>query len=124
MSLVEDGGNTKFYKRKGDKMKIGEANLKEVVYGFYKGRFYHVNIQFYEIVNATAIKETLFQQYGEGYRGNRFVETYLWDGTNVNVLLDYSEISKKGKVFYFYTPIAKEQNADSTEGSKKGASDL
>lgn len=124
MSLVEDGGNSKFYKKKGDKMKIGNADLDTLAYGFYKGRFYYVIIRFNEIINASAIKETLFQQYGEGYRGNKFVENYLWTGTDVNIMFDYNEISKKGKVFYFYKPIQQQENSDNANDSKKGASDL
>jgi len=35
MSLSEDYGNSKFYLRKGEKLKIGDADIDRIGYGFY-----------------------------------------------------------------------------------------
>lgn len=124
MGIVEDGGDSKYYIKKNDKMKIGDAELERVVYGFYKGRFYFVLIEFKGLVNYLSIKETFQQLYGEGYRPNRFMEEYVWFGSTVDISLEYKEILKKGTAIYFFKPIIDEKKADMKEKAKKGSGDL
>ncbi|MBE3099009.1 MAG: hypothetical protein IMZ44_17990 [Planctomycetes bacterium] len=78
MVLIEENGNCKLYQRTGDKLTIGEAKLKKAVYGFYKGRFYSVNIDVEGSSNWTALKEATFAVYGEGEKPNEFSEGWYW----------------------------------------------
>jgi len=124
MSLSEDYGNSKFYFRKGDKLKIGDADIDRIGYGFYKGRFNKLFIIYKGSLNFTKLKDTFFDQYGQGSKPNRFMEQYYWVGETVSISFEHSEITQKGKIFYTYDPISNEKEADSKEKAKNGAKDL
>lgn len=124
MKLMEDDRNTKFYVRKNDKMKIGEAEIERVYYRFYKGRFSGVIIIFTSSSNLSKIRETFFQLYGSGINPNQLMENYYWIGSNVNIALEYKEIIGKGTIVYQYNPITTEEKADSKTKAKEGAGDL
>ncbi len=124
MKLVEDHKDAKYYIRKVDKLKIGEAYLKSIAYGFHKDRFYFVYIRFNSTTNFSSIKETLFEQYGAGVQDNKSKEEYVWLGGDVDISLQYNEISRKGKIYYFFKPISQEEDRDKKEKSKEGTGDL
>ena len=105
-------------------MKIGDADIDEISYAFYKERFYAVQIRFHGYMNFTALKSTLFEQYGHGKQPNRFMQEYWWDGGTVSTILKYFEIEKKGVIAYRFAPIAREIEADRKEKAKKGSKDL
>ena len=124
MVWKEEDGDIRLYLRKDDKLKIGDAELDAIRYGFYKGRFYGVFIAFKSLSNATVLKETLFQQYGQKQRPKGFMEKYFWFGSLVAISYDYSEVSKSGTILYSYMPIANEERENRKEKARKGASDL
>jgi len=124
MGIAADDGDSKYYIRKNDKLKIGDAVLESITYGFYKNRFHFVLIEFKAGTNYMKIKETLFEQYGAGNQNNEFLEQYTWYGSNVDILLKYSKISKEGRISYFYKPLTDEQTKDRKEKSIKGTGDL
>jgi hypothetical protein len=126
MVLDEDGGDSKLYRRNGDTLNIGAAAIESCSYIFYQGRFYGVFIEFTSLQNANAIKETLLQQHGEGLglRPGRFVETYQWLGSLVNIWCDFSDASRKGTIIYFYKPLDQEKEANEKKKAQKDAPDL
>lgn len=124
MTLVEDHKDAKYYIRKVDKLKIGDAGLKSIAYGFHKDRFYFVYIRFNSIINFSSIKETLFEQYGAGVQNNKSKEEYVWLGGDVDISLRYDEISQRGKIYYFFKPISQEEDRDKKENSKEGTGNL
>lgn len=94
-----------YYTKKDEDMTIGDASLKMVVYIFYENKLCGVILDFKSSSNFEIIKTTLFDRYGEGYQANRYDEKYRWSGTNVNITLEYDDITRKGKVIYYYIPI-------------------
>jgi hypothetical protein len=124
MSLSEDRGDSKFYLRKGDKLKIGDADIDRISYGFYKSRFNKLFIIYKGSLNFTKLKDTFFEQYGQGSKPNRFMEQYYWVGETVSIAFEHSEITKKGEIVYTYDPISNEKEADSKKKAKNGAKDL
>ena len=124
MSLFEVYGNSKFYLRKGDKLKIGDAHIDRIGYGFYEGRFNKLFIIYKGSLNFKKLKDTFFDQYGQGGKPNRFMEQYYWVGQTVSISFEHSEITQKGNIFYTYDPISNEKEADSKEKAKNGAKDL
>jgi hypothetical protein len=121
---VEDSGSFKAYKKSQDKLKIGEADVKNVFYGFYDNQFAMVLIEYFGSSSFSLLKETLFQLYGTGLRPNRFMENYMWHGKIVDISMEYSEITKKGSIIYSYKPIGDKNLKDRKEKAKKGAKDL
>ncbi|MBW2309386.1 MAG: hypothetical protein JRG73_20905, partial [Deltaproteobacteria bacterium] len=64
MVLVEDSGDNKFYQREGEKLAIGDAQLTEINYGFYKGRFDGVTVEVKDYLNWTVLRDVVFASYG------------------------------------------------------------
>ena len=124
MGLVEDAGDLKYYSRLYDSMKIGDTRVDRIIYGFYKDRFYRVEISFSEFSNFTRLKATFLDQYGSGYKPYSLLEDYWWDGSTVSIVMDYNEILGKGRIIFFFKPISEEKKADDIQRAKKGVKDL
>ena len=91
--------------KRDEEMTIGDARLEMVVYVFYKKKLCGAILNFKSSPNFQTIKAALFDQHGKGYQANRYDEKYRWGGTNVNITLEYDDITRKGKVVYYYMPI-------------------
>ena len=124
--LVEDDGDTKFYTKTDDKLKIGEASLNSIKYGFWRDRFFTVDIEFSDTINFNNIHETLKQAYGNSIQINKYygIEEYFWSFTDISLFLNYNEITDMGNINYIYKPIQNEiENADQ-EKANAGVNDL
>ena len=124
MEMIYEDNDAKFYHKKNDKMKIGDAELVGIRYRAYKGKFYQVVIKYENLSNFMKIKETLFQVYGAGHQNNQFLEEYGWVGSTVFIHFSYKEILNKGQLSIIFLPIYKEKASDDKEKAKKGAEDL
>ena len=113
LTKVTSQSSLDYYTKKDEEMTIGDASLKMVVYIFYQNKLCGVILDFKPSPNFQIIKTALFDQYGEGYQANRYDEKYRWSGTNVDITLEYDDITRKGKVIYTFIPIyEKIQRAD------------
>jgi len=120
MSRIEEN----LYKRKNDKLTIGNANVKLIAYMGYKGKLMAVVVTYEGFSNNEKIQQTFFQLYGKGYKPNRFMERYSWFGNDVQISLTYSEINREGRIGYYYRPLWEEKEKEMKEAAKKGADDL
>jgi len=120
MSLAEDSGETKYYHRENDEMKLGDAAIERLAYGFYKGKFFMVLIEFNNFSNFSLMKEAFTHLYGEGDRKSKLLEDYSWHGETVDIMLQYKGISEVGYVAYWFKPIAGEREEDKKERFLKG----
>jgi hypothetical protein len=124
MRLVEDHGDMKYYTQPSDDLTIGNAKIKEISYGFYKGRLSTVLLQTDGLINSRALLEVLRQAYGSGSRPNRFMDRYLWDGSRVLLYYDEKPISNDAIALFQSVPLRNEQTTDEKAKARKGASDL
>ena len=115
------GGGKRIYMRKGEKMKIGDADLEVVMYGFYKDRLEDVQMHFRSSPNFAKLKELLFRMHGPGLQPIRSLETYHWYGKQVSVFLAYNQIVEKGTIGCTFMPIRREEQEDRklTQGKYK-----
>lgn len=109
LAKVHTQNSLDYYTRKNEVMTIGEAELKSVVYVFYKKRFCGSVLNFQSFVDSEKMKEALFDLYGEGVKKT---EQYRWDGKDVTITYKYDKTSKKGKVSFFYMPIFNKKTRD------------
>lgn len=124
MVLDKGAGDLKWYRRKSDKLKIGDADVDYIVYGFYKNEFLSVLIGYKGFRNFTELKAILFHQYGEGRKLGQSLEQYWWLGNNVSIKLEFGEVSEVGQIWYNYRPNNGQLRNDDKENAKKGAKDL
>lgn len=126
MALVEDHGDMKCYTRKKESLKIGDADLKRIVYCYYKDRFFALTVKFSGATNFTKIQETLTQKFDEPLRPNRYMDKYWWGigGSTVTIMLEYNDISKVGDFSYIYEPISAEQTKNEKQRATEATKDL
>jgi len=108
MVVADDSGQVKYYRRSGDPLNLGEAELKRISYGFYKGKFYSVLIEFEGKANFEKARTHLVATYGETARIGSAGTSYMWgtaDGASIS--LKYSETPQQGYVFFFNRIVAK-----------------
>jgi hypothetical protein len=113
------GGGKRVYTRKGEKKKIGDAEIEAVMYGFYKDRLEDVQIHLLSSANFTKLKEILFRVYGAGRQPIRCLEAYHWYGGQVSILLAYNQMLEKGAICYTFMPIFREEQEDRRLGREK-----
>jgi hypothetical protein len=92
-------GGIEFYLKEGDTFKLGNGKLIPVEYGFWRGKFYVGMVITKGLPDWNALKEAVFNQFGEGAKSFRNKEWYLWLGENAVMALRYSETSDIG-IFY------------------------
>lgn len=130
MVLTEDAGDNKYYRWEGDKLAIGEAELKRIGYGFYKGRFGFVVIQAEGFGKWVAIRDAVFTMYGDGYQPNEYIEEWWWGGPfpagvkDVSMCLEHNEISEKTTLIMSYGPIKAEEAADNAKKAREATRDF
>src|SRR5208337_855403 len=88
----------------GDLLQMGEVRLDQVVYGFYKGRFY-MGMVYFPAAGFKRIEETLTRQLGQPAKPDNTPSKLIWDGDSVSVLLTLGESSDQSRLVYIYKPI-------------------
>ena len=106
------GDGKKVYRMEGERMKIGDADIEMIMYGFYKDRLEDMQIHFRYSSNFGKLKEKLFQLCGPGRQPNPFVQTCHWYGEKFSLCLTYNRIPEKGVIGYTFLPIYKERRED------------
>lgn len=87
------------YTRQGDKNQIGEAQLKKIEYGFWRGKLLDVTIITEGERNWINLKDACFKKFGEGLRATGNIERYCWFGDTTSMKLEYDAASKQGKLY-------------------------
>ena len=127
------------YTRKGDKLKIGPIDLKEIRYQFYEDRLYGIYVTWEPIFgsNLTMIK-ILTQKYGNPTRegiGSPYAANWMgpsWSSDNIWIFLDKNMSNGFYVLSYTYVPILNKLNKCLEESPKlnfdyiwkEGAKDL
>ena len=112
MSLGLDENNKQFYTRANDKLSLGSANLKLILYIAYKYKFQGVAITYEGYINYIKLKETLTHIYGKSYDPKKEIVEHHWSGIDVEIALNYKKIPDKGNIFYRYVPLHLQQYRD------------
>ncbi|SPJ15860.1 conserved hypothetical protein [Syntrophobacter sp. SbD2] len=92
------------YEKSDEPLKMGEVGLDQVIYGFYKGRFY-MGMVYFPAVGFKSIEEVLTRQLGQPAKPGDTTSKLIWDGDSVSVLLTLGDNSDQGRLVYVYKPI-------------------
>lgn len=124
LKVVEDDGDSKFYSSTNENLKVGGADLKDITYGFYKGKLANVFIKTPGLTDSRALLDALKAQYGRPFQPNQFMQRYSWLGKNVYLNYDENSIDGTAKVYMTSEAIRKQQQADEKDAAKKASKDL
>jgi hypothetical protein len=97
-------GDLILYERAGDQLQMGEVRLDQVIYGFYKGRFY-MGMVYFPAVGFKRIEEMLTGRLGKPAQPDNTPSKLIWDGETVSVLLTLADSSDQARLVYLYKPI-------------------
>jgi hypothetical protein len=81
-----------YYTKKGDNLKMGEAQLDKMEYGFWKGKFAEVHITAAGPENFNQLKKFLFEKYGTVDQSTQGL--YSWNGPVTRIAFRYDEPTK------------------------------
>jgi hypothetical protein len=112
------------YTTDNDKLQIGGAKLKRIIYFFWKGKFSGVFIRAKGIENWEALKQAVFAKFGESWQEN---QPYIWLGTppeGTNMLLSYNEDSENISFTMYSVRLEKEQHEAEKQKAKEGTNDF
>ena len=98
-----------YYSRRGDNLRMGEAQLDNIEYVFWRGKFAEVRIQATGPENFDHLKKFLFEKYGTV---NKFQGAYSWDGSVTQISLRYDNPGKTSLLIIASTKIASQEVKD------------
>ncbi|MGA3115493.1 MAG: hypothetical protein ABSF90_13800 [Syntrophobacteraceae bacterium] len=104
LNQIADEGNLALYEKSGDLLQMDEVRLEQVVYGFYKNRFY-MGMVYFPAAGFKRIEEMLTRQLGQPAKPDNTPSKLIWDGDSVSVLLTLGESSDQGRLVYIFKPI-------------------
>ena len=81
-----------YYTRRGDNLKMGEAQLDKIEYGFFRGKFAEGYITSAGAENFNQLKKSLFEKYGDTDKSTQGL--YSWNGPVTRIALRYDEPAK------------------------------
>lgn len=109
MIPVFGDGDFQYCRRKGENLSLGEIKLKDVLYYFYKGKFYHVSMPVARYDDFAPLKAAYFKKYGPP-RENISVlnENYVWTWDDAQIALDRNETDGSVEISYAFVPVLEE----------------
>jgi hypothetical protein len=96
-----------YYTKKGDNLKMGEAQLDKIEYGFWKGKFAKVQITASGLENFNYLKQVLFEKYGTVDKPVQ--GAYTWDGGVTQIALRYDEATKTSSLTITSTKLSNQE---------------
>jgi hypothetical protein len=117
----ESYGGIRFYKRRGDALKIGAANLEKIEYGFWRGRLVVVRILTKGYTNFSTLKDAVCGQFGQPFEPDGHPNTYAWLKNNLTeTLLRYKEGSEEGDLEIFSKEFLKKIREHDEQKAREG----
>jgi hypothetical protein len=92
-----------YYTKKGDNLKMGEAQIDKIEYGFFRGKFAEVQITATGSGNFNHLKKVLFEKYGTVDKPVQGL--YPWNGSVTRIALRYDEPTKTSSLTISSTKI-------------------
>lgn len=100
-------GDVRYYRRSGDFYSIAGITLNEVVYGFYKGRYFAAFIPVSSAADFNKIKSHLEQRYGDPRAHLRVDRTiYIWEYVDAKIKLKQYQDHPVAKLAFYFMPLS------------------
>lgn len=124
MKLVEEDGDSKYYVRVDEDLRLGNAELKTITYGFYKGKLESVRVKVEGSLNSRALLQVLQEAYGVGEPSDEYKDKYFWFGKRV--WADYTLYGNTDNSAFYMSSraLASQEKADEKAKAQEGAKGL
>jgi len=104
-----------YYTKKGDNLRMGEAQVDKIEYIFWREEFAEVRITAAGPENFNYLKKFLFEKYGTV---DKFQGAYSWDGSATQIALRYNGPTKSSLLTIASTKIASKEVKEIFEKDK------
>ena len=104
-----------YYTKKGDDLKMGEAQLDKIEYVFWREKFAEARISATGPENFDRLGKFLFEKYGTV---NKFQGAYSWEGSITRIALRYDEPTKPCLLTIGSTKLASQEVKEIFEKDK------
>ena len=103
-SQIATEGDLGFYEKGGDRLQLEDVKLDQVIYGFFKGRFY-MGMIYFPASGFDRVQAIMTRQFGQPAKPDNTPSKLLWDGAEVSVLLAMGDTADVARIIYIYKPI-------------------
>lgn len=102
-------GDMQYCRRKGESLSLGEIRLKDVLYYFYKGKFYYVLMPVARYDDFAPLKAAYFKKYGPPRENiSALNENFVWTWDDAQIALDRNETDDSVEISYAFVPVLEE----------------
>ncbi|MBC8084112.1 MAG: hypothetical protein H7Z21_12960 [Hymenobacter sp.] len=122
--LGQGEGDTQCYSRATDELKIGDAQLSDISYCYYKGRLYSVTLATAGAANSRALRDALEAAYGRTGQSDRYTLARDWSGRVVGLSYAENPISRDATATMYSKALSKQKAADAKANAKRAKADL
>jgi hypothetical protein len=118
MVLTNEVGAKQYYTRLDEDLSLGDAQLEQLIYGFYKERLQTVILQTKGAANSRACLEALQHLYGLGAQPDPSRLRYTWRGSQVSVSYQEDGRTHDAEIWFHSLPLRDEERADQQAPAK------
>lgn len=120
-SLVMNEGKLRVYLENDDKLRIGDAEITSVMYGFWDNKFMSVVIKAEGLSNSKALKAEMIARHGEPHsQPDKAEENYRWYDDNAVITYTYYVSEVCAGVGIASAPLIQAQLDEEREAAQKG----
>ena len=87
------------YVRPADTLKLGQADLRIVIYAFWRDQLYTVTLWTQGAENYQALRDAAFSRFGKGAPIGEDGEKFLWSQDPIDAMLKYDKESQYGMLW-------------------------
>jgi hypothetical protein len=117
MELIEIVGPFTYYQKKQENLHYGTADLEDIIYEFWNGKFSGVILKVKGERPFQKLKDYCFARFGPGQRSKTYerldVQDYYYNGVKTRMKLRYSDLDRTGELsLYSIALLNKQQKMD------------
>lgn len=116
LEYLYGAGKVAYYRRAGDNLEIGEVRVKDILYGFYRDSFFHVQMRAREPGDIAALRSAYAAKYGPPLENHTALdENYLWSWPEAQIVLDRDVLEDSLSIAYAHLPGVERMRAEAPD---------
>jgi hypothetical protein len=104
-----------------EKKTVGEIEVENIYYLFYKEKFGAAMITFRGSGNSSSLREALHQKYGPSQKSEPSAGKLIWELTDLKILFQYADKDESGSIDYFFKPVVQQRDEDKAKAGRQDA---
>jgi hypothetical protein len=125
MEVIEIIGPFVYYQKNHENLHYGTAELKDIIYEFWNGKFAGVLLRVNGERQFQKLKDYCFARFGPGQRSETYarlgIQDYYYNGVKTRMYLRYSDLDRIGELSLYSIPLLNKQQALDTLNLKERA---